>query len=181
MPASEVSRQSAGSEEDHAEHQNMEMENDEVEVKSEFRAQFQTVYDTYILMKDAFVASDAGQVSKHAQKLKSNLGNVDMGLLEGKAHMVWMKHLEKLNLEIRKISKSNDLDEQRLSFSAFNETFYESLKTFGLHHGTVYYQYCPMANGDTGAYWFSNIKEIENPYFGEMMLSCGETRETLKY
>jgi hypothetical protein len=26
-----------------------------------------------------------------------------------------------------------------------------------------------------------NIKEIENPYFGEMMLSCGETRETLKY
>ena len=83
--------------------------------------------------------------------------------------------------EIEKISISNDIEKQRLSFSEFNDTFYESLKTFGLHHGTVYYQYCPMANGDKGAYWFSNIKEIENPYFGEMMLSCGETRETLKY
>jgi membrane fusion protein, copper/silver efflux system len=37
-----------------------------------------------------------------------------------------------------------------------------------------------MANGDQGAYWFSAEKEIRNPYFGDMMLSCGETRETIK-
>ncbi len=172
---------STGTEEDHAEHQEMEMDNGEVKVRSEFKAQLQKVYDTYILMKNAFVASDADEVSKNARNLKSVLVDVDMGLLEGDAHMEWMKYQEKLNLEIEKISKSNDLSEQRISFSEFNDTFYKSLKTFGLHHGTVYYQYCPMANGDEGAYWFSNIKEIENPYFGEMMLSCGETRETLKY
>jgi Cu(I)/Ag(I) efflux system membrane fusion protein len=171
----------AGTEEDHAEHQEMEMNPQEVEVNAKFKEQLQGVYDTYILMKDAFVASNASEVGQHARNLKSELENVDMGLLEGDAHMVWMKHLEKLNQEIEKISISNDIEKQRLSFSEFNDTFYESLKTFGLHHGTVYYQYCPMANSDTGAYWFSNIKEIENPYFGEMMLSCGETRETLKY
>ncbi len=172
---------SAVDEEDHSGHQEMEMDNEKLKVKSEFKAQLQGVYDSYLLMKDAFVASKADEVSQHARNLKSALEDVDMGLLEGNAHMEWMTQLDKMNTEIDKISNNNDIEKQRLSFSEFNETFYESLKTFGLHHGTVYYQYCPMANSDTGAYWFSNIKEIENPYFGEMMLSCGETRETLKY
>ncbi|MBA7480855.1 Multidrug resistance protein MdtA [subsurface metagenome] len=166
---------------DHAEHQDMEMNNKKVEVKAKFKEQLQGVYDAYITMKDAFVASEPDEISQHARILKSVLEDVDMGLLEGNAHMEWMKHLEKLNADIDKIANSTDIEMQRLSFAEFNETFYESLKTFGLHHGTVYYQYCPMAKGDKGAYWFSNIKEIENPYFGEMMLSCGETRETLKY
>ena len=166
---------------DHAEHQDMEMNPREPEVNSKFKEQLQGVYDAYITMKDAFVASEPDEISQHARILKSVLEDVDMGLLEGNAHMEWMKHLEKLNADIDKIANSTDIEMQRLSFAEFNDTFYESLKTFGLHHGTVYYQYCPMAKGDTGAYWFSNIKEIENPYFGEMMLSCGETRETLKY
>ncbi|MBN2481536.1 MAG: DUF3347 domain-containing protein, partial [Bacteroidales bacterium] len=34
---------------------------------------------------------------------------------------------------------------------------------------------------NTGAYWLSEIKEIENPYFGEAMLTCGETKETMEY
>jgi Cu(I)/Ag(I) efflux system membrane fusion protein len=172
---------SAGTEEDHAEHQDMEMNPQEVEINAKFKEQLQVVYNTYILMKDAFVASKADEVSQHARNLKSVLENVDMGLLEGAAHMKWMTQLDKMNAEIDNISNNSDIGKQRLSFAKFNDTFYESLKTFGLHHGTVYYQYCPMANSDTGAYWFSNIKEIENPYFGEMMLSCGETRETLNY
>jgi Cu(I)/Ag(I) efflux system membrane fusion protein len=171
----------SGSGGDPSQPQDMEMGNRQVEIKAKFKEQLQGVYDAYILMKDAFVASNAGEVVQHARNLKSALEGVDMGLLEGEAHMEWMKHLEKLNQEIEKISIGNDIEKQRLAFAEFNDIFYSSLKTFGLHHGTVYYQYCPMANGDKGAYWFSNIKEIKNPYFGDMMLSCGETRETLKY
>jgi Cu(I)/Ag(I) efflux system membrane fusion protein len=171
----------ADTEEDHSEHQVMEESNKKVDIEPKFKEQLQGVYDTYILMKDAFVASDASQVSKQAQNLKSLLQGVDMGLLEGDAHMEWMSQIDKLDVEIDKISNSNDIDSQRLSFAGFNDIFYSSLKTFGLHHGTVYYQYCPMARGDKGAYWFSNIKEIENPYFGEAMLSCGETRETMEF
>jgi Cu(I)/Ag(I) efflux system membrane fusion protein len=131
----------ADTEEDHSEHQVMEESNKKVDIEPKFKEQLQGVYDTYILMKDAFVASDASQVSKQAQNLKSLLQGVDMGLLEGDAHMEWMSQIDKLD----------------------------------------YYQYCPMARGDKGAYWFSNIKKIENPYFGEAMLSCGETRETMEF
>jgi len=32
-----------------------------------------------------------------------------------------------------------------------------------------------------GAYWLSETPDIRNPYYGEEMLTCGETKETLKY
>lgn len=156
-------------------------ENQPMEMDNNFREQLQRAYNSYILMKDAFVASNAKDAGKQARKVKSDLKEVDMGLLEGDAHMLWMKHLEKLNAKIDLIASSTDIAEQRVSFAEFNNTFYTSIKSFGLHHGTVYYQYCPMANGDEGAYWLSTFKEIKNPYFGEAMLSCGETRETLKF
>jgi Cu(I)/Ag(I) efflux system membrane fusion protein len=37
-----------------------------------------------------------------------------------------------------------------------------------------------MALGDKGAYWLSEIKEINNPYFGEEMLRCGEITKTIR-
>ena len=104
-----------------------------------------------------------------------------MGLLEGDAHMNWMSQLDKLNAEINPIASSSDIQEQRKRFAEFSNVLYASLKTFGLHNGIVYYQYCPMANSDQGAFWLSEIKDIRNPYFGEEMLTCGETRETLEF
>ena len=46
---------------------------------------------------------------------------------------------------------------------------------------TVYYQFCPMAFNEKGAFWLSTTKEISNPYFGDQMLTCGEIKETLSY
>jgi len=54
------------------------------------------------------------------------------------------------------------------------------LQTFGNSGNTPrYYQYCPMAFDNKGAYWISNETEIRNPYFGEKMLKCGENKDTL--
>jgi Cu(I)/Ag(I) efflux system membrane fusion protein len=33
----------------------------------------------------------------------------------------------------------------------------------------------------TGAYWLSESADIRNPYYGEAMLTCGETKETMKF
>jgi Cu(I)/Ag(I) efflux system membrane fusion protein len=161
--------------------QTMEMNTEEYVIKAEFKEQLQDVYDSYVEMKDAFVASDANMVRDKAGILKAKLGEVDMGLLQGDAHMDLMEQIGKMNVALQNISDNGDIEEQRLAFTEFNDVYYQSIKEFGLHHGTVYYQYCPMANGDKGAFWFSNIREIRNPYFGEAMLSCGETRETLEF
>jgi hypothetical protein len=49
-----------------------------------------------------------------------------------------------------------------------------------LSAGALYLEYCPMANGNEGAYWLSNEKQIKNPYFGDKMLKCGSVKETIQ-
>jgi len=166
---------------DHSQHENMEMTTEPSEVSTEFKKQLQGVYDSYSTMKDAFITSNADEVRKNAGKVKSSLQKVNMALLKGEAHISWMKYLEVMESEITSISTSSNISTQRISFAEFNDAFYASVKAFGLQHGMIYYQYCPMANGDKGAYWLSNIEEIANPYFGDEMLKCGETRETMEF
>ncbi|WP_319502922.1 efflux RND transporter periplasmic adaptor subunit [uncultured Draconibacterium sp.] len=168
-------------------HDGMNMENDEqsapveaLEVDPEFVKQLTTFYKAYLKMNEAFIESDAAKVSAEAKNTSKALAAIKMELLKGDTHMAWMDQLNILKPSLQKIGNSTIIDEQRLEYATFNLAFYKSLKMFGLDNETTYYQYCPMANSDQGAYWFSAEKEIRNPYFGDMMLSCGETRETIK-
>ena len=145
-----------------------------------FKAQLTKVYKDYLGMKNAFVENDAKKVVNEAKDVITSLKAVDMALLKGDAHNMWMDQLKTLNSTINAISKSNDIEKQRQEFVRFNPVFYKSVKMFGLDNVTIYYQFCPMANNDKGAYWLSEIEEIRNPYFGDAMLSCGETKETIK-
>ncbi|MDD2277929.1 MAG: efflux RND transporter periplasmic adaptor subunit [Bacteroidales bacterium] len=145
-----------------------------------FTAQLTKVYNAYIPMKNAFVASDAHKVMTAASEVSAALKKVDMGLLKGDAHMAWMENLDVLEKTVNSMSKLMDIEKQRNEFAKFNIAFYKSIKAFGLENVTAYYQYCPMAEKDKGAYWFSSSEEIKNPYFGDAMLKCGENRETLK-
>ncbi|MCB0807630.1 MAG: DUF3347 domain-containing protein, partial [Bacteroidales bacterium] len=139
------------------------------------------VYDAYIPMKNAFVESDAAQVKTEAQAVQKKLQQVDMALLKGENHKLWMEYLDAMKPELDRIAGSDDLEKQREGFAGFNLSFYNAIKTFGLENETVYFQYCPMALDDKGAYWFSEMNEIRNPYFGDMMLKCGETREEFDF
>lgn len=151
-----------------------------VEVDPKFVTQLTAFYEAYLKMNEAFIESDAAKISAEAKNTMQALGNVGMELLKGGTHMAWMDQLNVLKPALETIGNNNDLEKQRLEYASLNQALYKSLKMFGLDNKTTYYQFCPMANNDQGAYWFSAEKEIRNPYFGDMMLSCGETKETLK-
>lgn len=159
---------------------NMAMPDKQVDVSPEFQQQLTNAYKIYLDLKDAFVTSDAKEVRKKASKFSNALKLVNMSLLKGDTHMIWINQLDILNKNIDSIGKSTDIKEQREYFVNFNLSFYKTMKTFGLSNITSYYQYCPMANSDKGAYWFSDTKEIRNPYFGDEMLTCGEVKEIIK-
>ncbi len=152
-----------------------------VEVSASFKKQLNEVFDNYTLMKDAFVKSNAAEVKKTAAKVHQSLSKIDMSLVPEKEHDRWMDLAGKLDNEISKIEKAPNLEQQRVVFSSFNTYFYQTVKTFGLSGKTVYYQFCPMANNDKGAYWLSKTEPILNPYFGDEMLTCGEVKETIKF
>ncbi len=158
----------------------MEKKPQKLKVDDKFKKQLSEVYNKYLVMKDALITSDAHKVMTAANNVSAALKNVDMALLKGDAHMAWMDQLKVIEKSANAMGKLMDIEKQRSEFAKFNIAFYKSLKAFGLDNITAYYQYCPMADKDKGAYWFSNSEEIKNPYFGEAMLGCGENRETIK-
>lgn len=153
---------------------------DKSQIDSQFRNQLTAFYKTYLGMKDAFVASDAEKVNNRANKLQKKLDEIDMSLLKGDAHMQWMDHLNAMKTQLTAIASTNDLKKQRQAFIDFNPALYKAVEQFGLSGETAYYQYCPMANSNEGAYWLSNEEQIRNPYYGDQMLTCGEVRKVIK-
>lgn len=153
----------------------------QTKTSTDFVLQLNKVYDKYIILKNTFVASNFPGVKKAAEELRQSLDETDMNLISGDAMDVWMKLLPDLKKQILLVISSENLKEQREEFSGFNDAFYKVIKTFGLRGRTVYYQYCPMMNDNRGAYWLSEEKDIKNPYYGNEMLTCGETRETLEF
>lgn len=145
-----------------------------------FSRQVGVVLTAYLNMKDAFVSSDTKAASSKAMEVSEALRKVDMSLLQGEAHTKWMEQLKRMESAVKLIQASNNLDIQRASFSQLTEALYTSIKVFRVEGIKAYYQFCPMAFDSKGAYWISRSEEISNPYFGERMLRCGETRETLK-
>lgn len=150
------------------------------EVDEEFRRQLQEVFTAYVDLKNALVESDAAQVKSEAQKVESALAKVDMKLLSGAAHHDWMTYLTPMQSSLKSIAASDDVGQQREAFSTLSENLYKSIKAFGLDGREAFYEYCPMAFDNEGAYWLSENDQIANPYFGDKMLTCGEVKERLQ-
>lgn len=151
-----------------------------VSTDPKFSQQLATVLLPYLKMKDAFVASNTKSASQQSKNFSAALKRVDISLLKGEAHINWMEKrnaMEKASTDIQNI---NDIEKQRVLFSDLTNELHASFKMYAVNGLHAYYQYCPMAFDNKGAYWISNEKEISNPYFGEQMLTCGETKETLK-
>lgn len=149
-------------------------------VNEEFQKQLATTFTAYLSLKDAFVATDATAVDEAASKPQSALANVDMKLLEGPAHNDWMTYQSELDGALKGIQSTDDIEKKRAAFSSASDALYKSVKAFGLGGATAFYEYCPMAFNNEGAYWLSDNSEIRNPYFGDKMLKCGSVSEVLK-
>ncbi len=156
------------------------IETKSINISRKFKEQLTDVYESYLIMKNAFVASDPALVGKKASEVLAEIKKTDMTLLEGEAHLTWMEQMKILKNQLAYMQQSEDIEAQRKAFALYNLTFYKTLKTFGLKEGAAHYQFCPMADNDKGAYWLSETEEIRNPYFGNAMLNCGENIEIIK-
>jgi hypothetical protein len=146
----------------------------------EFKKQLTAVFDGYATLKDAFVSSDAAKVKTEATVTLSALAKVDMALVTGAAHHDWMTYLGGMQKSLQEIGASADIEIQRAAFSTLSNELYKAIKAFGLSGETAYYDYCPMAFNNKGGYWLAKEDKIQNPYFGDKMLTCGSVEEKLQ-
>ena len=149
-----------------------------LEVSSAFRDQITQVADAYFKVKNGLVSDQLNQSQKDLTEVKKAVSQVDMKLVEGKAHDSWMKVQAQLNAAVGTMEKASSIDEARKGFSNLSEAVLEMTELFGLNKEAVYKDYCPMAFGNQGAFWLSERKDITNPYFGASMLTCGEVKQT---
>ncbi|WP_116772176.1 efflux RND transporter periplasmic adaptor subunit [Maribacter litoralis] len=140
----------------------------EMSFSNAFSSDFSEALPSYLKMKDAFVASDAGQVSAFAKTTSEKLKTIstdDLGTME-KQHLT--KNIEMLDA----IANNDNLENQRAHFVILNENIVPI--AMSIENSTNYYiQKCPMANNNKGAVWLSMEEEIRNPYYGDAMLTCG--------
>lgn len=129
-------------------------------------AKLGVAYQQYILLKDALVASNQNEAMKGAAELTKALT-----VAKGSAASIELA---------TKLAHTSELNEQRAIFSTLSNEMATLVKGDKLSMGALYLEYCPMANGNTGAYWLSNEKEIRNPYFGDSMLKCGSVKEKIQ-
>ncbi|MBW2217587.1 MAG: efflux RND transporter periplasmic adaptor subunit, partial [Deltaproteobacteria bacterium] len=66
-----------------------------------FRKQIDNVLTVYFRIQEALSQDNAKAVKKEGKNLEKSLAAVDMGLLTGHAHMVWMKDLEDLTKQAK--------------------------------------------------------------------------------
>ncbi|MFD1094133.1 DUF3347 domain-containing protein [Salegentibacter chungangensis] len=137
----------------------------EQETTAEFKDEtVAKVYKQYLEIKDALVNTNAEEAKAAAEGLASSLEEA------GK---------EEALAAAKNIAESDDVNKQREAFSKLTASMEGVLKG-ALKSGEIYKQFCPMAFEGKGDYWYSNSKDIYNPYYGEKMLKCGRVDATIK-
>jgi membrane fusion protein, copper/silver efflux system len=73
------------------------------------------------------------------------------------------------------------IEMKRSHFSIVSNKLIKAVDMFGIASDQpVHLQFCPMAFDNKGGFWISSEKEIRNPYFGDIMLKCGEVKREFK-
>lgn len=136
------------------------------------------VFENYFAVKDALVKTDGSSAALNATALLSALESVDASKLSKDEQVAWTKVSKDLLFDAEHISDTKDAGHQRDHFGSLSTNLYQLMKV-SKQEESVYYQRCPMANKGKGANWLSKDKNIQNPYYGAKMLTCGKTIETL--
>lgn len=146
-------------------------------IPEEFRKQLNVVVGEYFDIQKALAADDSEAVEKKVKTIVEKVNDVDMSLLADESHMTWMKHLDGFNSALEKLKGQEDISKQREAFSLLSSQLMRTIKAFPVTDVPIFKGTCPMAFDNQGASWLQESAEIANPYFGEMMLRCGEIEE----
>jgi len=143
--------------------------------------QLTTLLAAYYDLKDALVATNAGKADIAASRILSAGETFNNNLPKDSTNQVLLQHIDTIMKQSEAILgiKDESCMLKRVFFEKISTAMYAAVKDAQLQHAGIYHQYCPMAFNEKGAYWLSNVSEIQNPYYGKKMLECGEVKDSL--
>jgi len=151
-----------------------------LEVSDEFRGQIWVIVKKYLSLHEALAADNKEDAVKAAKSAIESLSQVNMNLLSGESHDVWMDRSAKISKALNAIQQAADINAARKAFETLSNESIAVVERFGIPETQQLYRiHCPMAFNKKGADWLQADKEIRNPYFGASMLKCGEIVKTI--
>ena len=146
-----------------------------IELPKTVQDKFLLVLNSYLQLKDAFVQSDMEKVKNASNILLKDLEKIKTSSLTE----TQKEHIGSIDEVLNTIFNAADLENQRTNFVVLNEGIIQFAMNMGTLNPPFYVQKCPMANQNKGALWLSKSKEIQNPYYGDAMLTCGSVIGTI--
>lgn len=136
------------------------------------------LYEAYLSLKDALVKGDTVKAAEAARQLLLQDKNFDYSWFPAAQKASYDAIAKPLRPLVKSLAASTAIQQQRQYFEGISHQFYLMAKAFG--GKPLYYEFCPMAFNDKGAYWMSASDSIANPYFGDEMLRCGKVVEMIR-
>lgn len=124
---------------------------------------------SYLDIKNDLVSGNAADASLKATEFVKTLNGIDSKAMTPATHNALLKHATA-------IAEGKNITHQREDFATLSVNMFILAKTMKLSEQPLYYDYCSMKK----AYWLSSESAIKNPYYGKMMLTCGQVTDTIK-
>ncbi len=147
---------------------------------SAFRAQLGRLVLANFELVNALASDNLQEAHQAAQKADGMIDQIEQDKLSSdRERQQWNLLAKSLHNSLVAVMEADDLSSQRQHFESFSDTLTEAVRAFGVEQtGPVHRAVCPMVQGRKG-YWLQPQRDITNPYFGAVMLTCGEIDETL--
>ena len=151
-----------------------------LEVPADFHSQLVKLWEAYLSLQQALASDDFLLAQQAVTHFQTSLSDVDAKPLAEDAHKVWKKEYSKFVQALQSMNQAENLESIREDFSILSDEFLVLVRSFGTNgFRTVYQLHCPMVFDGKGAMWLQRDKQVSNPYFGQVMLKCGDRIELI--
>lgn len=135
--------------------------------------------ESYYAIQSALAGDSFEEAQKSAENFRERLQTISIeGLPEASAE-VWQNLAGRLEKTLGSLNAQEGVEPFRSDFQTLSLLVDEMVRRFGTANLPVFVHYCPMAFDDTGGSWLQPDENLLNPYFGAMMLRCGEIQEQI--
>jgi hypothetical protein len=151
-----------------------------------FNQSFNLMLASYFRLKDALVESDTVAANKAALELGVLADSLNVNDIKGDSTADAVRQTADnfagtISGSARGLAGEKDIEAKRREFQMISDVLWSLIRTVQFGGEKIFYQHCPMAFDNQGAYWISNSREIRKPYFGHKMLTCGSTEDSVDY
>jgi hypothetical protein len=153
-----------------------------------FNTAFDSVMINYDSLRNAFINWDTINADKYALLLQNALISVPYEQLHDEDAATKATSIAQNAADgLQTLINIDSINNKRRFFYTVSEEMYHLIKTTGYDKAVIYHKKCPMAfSGDREGWWISEIKKIDNPYFGKYhpkyknaMFECGTVEDSI--